>query len=120
MQPGVTHRHGGHTPWGWSQTKVTCTLYPEQSLSFEQPWMTEIFVDSQGFQALRKKKSSIVRASVVALVRKYGRTSWKLLTSRIAQQFHHFKKSQINGCNAFLSICKDELIERTVALSIAT
>ena len=113
---------GGHpqTPRGWSQTKVTCALSPEQSQPFEQPGMTGIFGDSRGFQALRKKSPSIARGSVIALLRKYGRTSWKLFASRIAQQFHHFKKAQINGCNAFLSIRKDELIERTVALSRVT
>lgn len=58
MLSEVTRRHGGQKPWGWSQTKVTCALYPEQSLPCEQPWMTEIFVDSQAFQALRKKNKN--------------------------------------------------------------
>lgn len=120
MLLGVTHRQGGADTLGLEETKVTCTLYPQQSLPFEQHWMIEIFLDSQGFQALRKKSPSTVKASVIALLRKYGRTSSKPLTSRIAQQFHHFKKVQINGCNAFLSISTDELIERTVAPSSVT
>lgn len=46
---GVGDRHPGV-----GKAEVTCIEYPEQSLPFQQPWMTESLVDSQGFQALRK------------------------------------------------------------------
>lgn len=66
-----------------------------------------------------KKKKGVVGARSIAFIRKYGRTSCKLLTSGGCSAISHFKGAQIHGCNAILSIYRDELIGKTTAPSSA-